>query len=693
MFLNRKGNSPAAAAPLSGPNALTGRGTTTHPPAPPPLHGASAVAFGAMSLVDAVDAAEPGPRRAHYKLLERVFDGLSAVKDVLDRAPPAGSVGQAEFAQALLSAFQGLDLQRVIHQLATLVAMRGDVDRLALNQLKDALASFGVMLNDARAALSLPEPTTAELTDAVSAALQEASPGLQGQLEAVLSSIADVMTASLAADTEASWMATSRSVIEVPASETLPLTVRHGIEGMQTILDKALQVKDEKGNFEAFIKLRRDLQEFDLFELGQDLADKIDVRPEILHFLTLVGTTGRVWDDRLDVTWVEDHWDAIETAMHGLATALGTAGGTPPAAATTPPALPNDADGARFADLLFRLEASQDRDNPRLRRIAQRFLEPGSCAELGIKLGDKANSIGKWAFEIEWTLATGSEIEAARCQQRLALELAEIGFISWGDILGSPAPPSQGHWDELLRVKAKRTNSKAVAQLLGDTLRLVKSKGALAEGNVSKAVTYLDHMLSGIDIVAVAADPRLEGFDLLHHIGQLEGAVERVNQAYLAPPPKASTEHADISPMQNSMRLVLRALMIAGIIPEEVLPAFFSSDWPSVPGIGFDAYPAPPRTGADAMALVADAVGLGGLDPDIPEFVAQWIGPPDETVLEHWSSALEKLQAAILFARSSARPLDHEHALLDAIEDLMEVLVPGFRSRTNFEWIAKRGRH
>ena len=501
MFLNRKGNSPAAAAPLSGPNALTGRGTTTHPPAPPPLHGASAVAFGAMSLVDAVDAAEPGPRRAHYKLLERVFDGLSAVKDVLDRAPPAGSVGQAEFAQALLSAFQGLDLQRVIHQLATLVAMRGDVDRLALNQLKDALASFGVVLNDARAALSLPEPTTAELTDAVSAALQEASPGLQGQLEAVLSSIADVMTASLAADTEASWMVTSRSVIEVPASDTLPLPVRHGIEGMQTILDKALQVKDEKGNFEDIHQASprpsgiRSLR-------ARPGPRRQDRRPTRNSPLSDPGGNDRA---RLGRPARRDMGrGSLGRHRNGDAGPGNGArhGGGTPAGRGDDDASPPKRCGRRPV----RGPAVPARSEPGPRQPEAPTHRPavpraGQLRRAREKLGDKANSIGKWAFEIERTLATGSEIEAARCQQKLALELAEIGFISWGDILGSPAPPSQGHWDELLRVKAKRTDSKAVAQLLGDTLRLVKSKGALAEGNVSKAVTYLDHMLSGIDIV------------------------------------------------------------------------------------------------------------------------------------------------------------------------------------------------
>ena len=328
MFLspNRKGNGVAgtvSAAPKQG-EPPAGPPTPVNAPAPPSGHGASPVSFGAMapSLTDAVDAVEMGPRGSRYELLDRVFDGLSAVKDALDRLPPAASVGDAEFVQTLCSTFQELDLTRVIAQLRKLVGLRGDVDRLALSRLEKQLAAFSAKMNDARTALSGPEPAIVELGDAAA--------GLQGQLADALASLEDRMMASLAAETEDTWMATSRSGIEVPAGGSLSRTLHHGIEGLRTILDKALAVEAAEGKFEAFMRLRRDLQEFDLFRLGQDLAQVKDVQPEILDLLTAVEIARGGWDGSLSRALVEERWAPIEAAIGKLAKALPTAGARVP---------------------------------------------------------------------------------------------------------------------------------------------------------------------------------------------------------------------------------------------------------------------------------------------------------------------------------------------------------------------------
>ncbi len=657
MFLDRK-TSPTGSTPTASPNNPAGPLPTGHPPAVAPLHGAS-VDFGAMSpsLMDAVDTAVVGPRPEPYALMERVFDGLGAVKDVLDHLPPVGSVGEAEFAQGLCSAFQGLDLGRVIGQLHRLVSLRGDVDREGLRKLEKALGELKQVVDNLQAAPAGP------------GALRETIAELEGQLSCALTSLETAMTANLAD----AWMATSRSGIEVPASETLPMAVHHGMESMQTILDKALEVKDHQGGFEAFIRLRRDLQEFDLFKLGQHLADNgLDVRAEILDLLTLVATTGNGWDDRLDMTWVADRWDPIEAAIGQLATALRTASAQPSEAVAVviPPDLPDDADGAMIADLLLQLASgSDDYDSLRLQRIANLFLEPGSCAELGRKLGDKAYSIGKWASELARVLATESGREKFHLLTVLQLEVVEIGLLSWHEVYGDGASASYVHWYE--DRCPERFETKAVAQMLGDTLRVVKKKGALGEANIRKAVTYFENMLSGVDLRAVIARPDLSEFHLIHHLVKLEGSVELLREVYLTFGPG----HNDIaSPMQNAIRMVLRALMHAGIIPEEVLPAFCDDDWPSVPGIAFDPYPALPQTAADVMALVVNAVELGDLDRKIPDPIAQAVGLPDDPVPEGWAPALENLQVAVILARQSLRPLEHEQALRLTIEQLIDVL-------------------
>ncbi len=654
MFLNGK-TSPTGVPPTAGPIDPDGPRTTGHPPPRPPLQGHS-LGLGAMSLIDAVDTAVVGPRHEPYALMERVFDGLGAVKDVLAHLPPVGSVGTLEFAQALGSAFQGLDLGRVIRQLHRLANLRGDVDREGLRKLEKALVGLKQVVDDLQAAPAGP------------GALGETIAELEGQLTGALSSLETAMTANLAE----AWMATSRSGIEVPASETLPMAVHHGMESLQTILDKALEAKDHQGGFEAFMRLRRDLQQFDLFELGQHLASGgLDVRAEILDLLTLVATTGDGWDDKLDMTWVENRWDSIEAAIGKLAMAFQTAGSQPPEAivAVKPPALPDDADGVIMAGLLHKLDKSMGGTSATLKRIAKRFLEPGSCAKLGRVLGDKAHSIGKWAIEAKWILDTGSEMAAVQFQQRLALELTEIGFISRNNYFASSAPSSQDHWD-----------SKAVARTLGDALRAVKKRGALGEANIWKAVTYLENMLSGIDIHALAAHPDLAGFLLLHHLGRLEKAVAYIREAYMSQG-WGPDNYPDVPLMHNSIRILLRALTVAGIIPEEVLPAFFDGNWPSVPGIAFDPYPPFPRTRAEVMELVADAVQLGGFDPDIPGLMARWISPPDDLASYRWAPALKQLQKAVILARQSGLPVEHQRALLHAIEVLLGAAVPVEGSR------------
>ena len=236
----------------------------------------------------------------------------------------------------------------MIAQLRKLVGLRGDVDRLALSRLEKQLAAFSAKMNDARTALSGPEPAIVELGDAAA--------GLQGQLADALASLEDRMMASLAAETEDTWMATSRSGIEVPAGGSLSRTLHHGIEGLRTILDKALAVEAAEGKFEAFMRLRRDLQEFDLFRLGQDLAQVKDVQPEILDLLTAVEIARGGWDGSLSRALVEERWAPIEAAIGKLAKALPTAGArVPQVTFASEPRDGVDERGGRLATLLREL--------------------------------------------------------------------------------------------------------------------------------------------------------------------------------------------------------------------------------------------------------------------------------------------------------------------------------------------------
>ncbi len=677
MFLNRRGAGTAVGTPPAGATP-TGPQSPRHPPAVAPLHGASTVGSGAMSLGHAVDTAMVEPRPAPYALMERVFDGLSAVRDVVGHMPPLGSVGEAEFVHGLCSAFQEFDLTRLIAQLHKLVSLRGDVDRQGLNRLEKALIAFNAAKHAVAAMLGEPDEAhslaVARLSDAVAA--------LQAELSGALASLEDRMTASLAIG-DAS-MTTIRSGIEVPTDANLPQAIHHGIEGLQTILDKALAVKEGEGKFEAFMRLRRDLQEFDLFGLGEDLVHVKDVQPEILDLLTAIDIAARGWDGSFSTTLVEDRWDAIEAAIGKLAKALHTAGARAvPTEMVLEPQGEIDKRSGELARLLREVGEQLDLDSPVLQQIAERLSRPGSWDEL-CRLSPEGYP-PSWETDLDRLLDRGSRSDARQLLSSMAQNLAEIGFIGWTEAMTYYVPERLDEWGRafILREEPRPIAPKELAQRLGDALRALKDGGALGEANVAKMIAYLATILDGVDLRKLPRDPRLDDFHLLNHVerlGKLVAEVKKNGQTFRESLVKMETLRAE-------MRLIVRALVELGIIPEEIQAAFFAEDWPPVPGIAFEPFPPLPTTKSGAGALVGEAVRIGGLEPAVMHYVDHLIlGIPDDSLLVGLTPQLEAIQGAVLLARHAGRPREHRDALLRAIEGLVSAIggraeLAAFRTR------------
>ncbi len=431
MFLNTRGNGVASTGtPAPGPAHEGGRPVSPRTPgtapAPSNRHDASGVGFGAMTpLTEAVDAASVEPRPARYALMERVYDGLSAVKDALGRLPPLAIVGEAEFCQSLTSAFQGLDLKRVIAQLGKLIGMRSDIDREGLSQLKDELVALDEDLGGA----PVTEPDCGH---------RQALSELQSWLTEVVSSLEDMMTASLAADAE-TGLATGRSGIEVPPSDSLPLSLHHGIQGLQTIFDKALATKATDGPFEAFMRLRRDLQEFDIFRFGEDLADEIDIRSDVLDLLIAHDRACEAWDAHFDRTRVEERWSAIERAIGNIAAGLAGADGTH-LETEGPQAAPSTGKPKRYInfvgneDVARHLRAINTRlsNDEVVERMAAWFSHGDGLSELAHRMGGDTVYLQEHLNSLSWASGLGHP-SAPFILHDFACLLATHGIISWED--------------------------------------------------------------------------------------------------------------------------------------------------------------------------------------------------------------------------------------------------------------------
>ncbi len=98
----------------------------------------------------------------------------------------------------------------------------------------------------------------------------------------------------------------------------------------------------------------------------------------------------------------------------------------------------------------------------------------------------------------------------------------------------------------------------------------------------------------------MAADPRLDGIDLMQAIDRLQAAMTMTGRLW------GGWKVA----IKAALSTVVQALSRIGVIPGQMKTAFLASGWPSVPGMTFEPLAPTIRTKDDLVALLDRAARL-----------------------------------------------------------------------------------